>query len=177
MKFENFEIESVLKNSEEKPEDIYKIRDINSTYGHLIMLRTSSPKKLFYFMLCKKKPVQKKVLQSIIFSNYNNVDYMSIHVNTCPDLFKKLFREGASIGGDEFLVLSASYLLFKVHSRYLKDKLDNDDLNQPHLDYFRYKLECMLFMGLGQKPNRPDFVVGASELNSGETFTVIDKEI
>lgn len=174
LKFENFEIESVTKQTEEKPEDIFKIRDLISNYGHLIILRTSTPKRLFYFMLCKRKPVQKKVLQSIIFSNFSNVDYMAIHINTCPEMFKKLFLDGLKIGDDEFSILSASYLMSKIHNRYIKDLEDSDNLNQPHLNYFRYKLECMILMAMNQKGNRPDFVCGASALISGESLEILE---
>jgi len=169
--FETFDIECVTNSTDEKPEDAFKIRDINNNFGHLILLRSTLPQK-FYLMLCRKKPVQKKVLQSIIFSNFNNIDYISIHHNTCPEIFKKLFDNGLKLGDNQFSIVSVSYLLEKIHTRFLKDKNDLDELNQPYLNYFRFKLECMLLMSCNQKLNRPEFVCGKSDINFGEALTI-----
>lgn len=155
----------------EKPEDIFEVRGLSYNYGHVIALRTSNPRRI-YFVLCKKKPVCKRMMQGVFFSHYSNIDFVSVHWNIFPMLYQKYFDESITCISDDFLILNACELLERIHNRYEAEKLINDDITQPHLNYIRYKLECMILTMMNMQSNRPKLFNGKNELKFGLTVDV-----
>lgn len=155
----------------DKAEDIFKIRELSYSYGSLLTLRTTSPIKM-YFVLCKKRPAGKKILQSIFFSNYSNVDFVAVNYNIFPMTFQKFFDDATSCVNDDFRILNAEILMNKIHSRYEREKSDPDELCQPHLNYIRYKLECLLLTFINMKCNRPQYLCGKDILDTGNTIEI-----
>lgn len=161
-----------ISDSENKktPEDMFNMRikddnnviisDFRINFSNLHIIRTSE--KQLYVALQTKKKFSKKTLISVLFSNYSNIDFFSTHNTCCPPYFLKIFSNVV----EEFgcCKILPMYKLFEsVQECYvlLKDK----EIMQPELNYFRYKLECIILSSLFQKSNRNAAIMGIKKIN------------
>ncbi|MGL5592312.1 MAG: hypothetical protein ACRDDH_00030 [Cetobacterium sp.] len=168
--------DSENKNS---PEDIFKMRirddndkiisDNRMNFSTLHIIRTSE--KQIYVALQTKKKFSKKTLISIIFSHFSNVDFFSTHNNCCPPYFLKVFSNVT----EEFgccKIISMQELFQSVQTCYLL--LKDQEVMQPELNYFRYKLECIILSTLFQKSNRNAAIMGLKKINDSPSICVKD---
>lgn len=151
------------------PEELYDISEIRDNFHTLHIFRTYE-KQLFVCLQTKKK-FSKKTLQTILFSHYSNIDFFSTHNNCCPSYFVKAFTNEEEFGCCK--ILSMHNLFKSVQNCYeiLKDK----DVMQPELNFFRYKLECLILCTLNQKSNRNPAIMGQKTISSRSTVCI--KEI
>lgn len=148
---------------QQKPEDHFKVRDRAHTFSNMALLRVSScDNKKRFLCVFSDRDMSSKIMISVFFSTYSEVDFVSVHKNSVPPIFNGVINKGSLWqGSKDYIEYDAVSLLTKVHNLFLKYK--DDDFNQPELDFFRYKLESVVLSAFNQKPSRHHMMWGRDE--------------
>lgn len=155
--------------SNTKSEELFNLsEESRKNYGNLVIFRTSEKPRKFYAMYTTKK-IQKKLLSSVIFSHYNNVDFISMHFNCVPLPFQDCFKEGLELSEWRFTNLAEVY----VELRQLLNNVGNSRLLQPALNYFVHKIEFIILSANNQIGFRHKSIIGMNSLDIGEKIEIL----
>lgn len=169
----------------EKPEDLYNVRYRMRNWISLYAFRAltiidhSDPPNHSYqifLTLCGKDDI-KKQMKYVIFSNFSNVDFVSIYENCVPLSFVSLFENNELFISDKksLKIFNIETIIKKIQVYY--DQKNLFDFLSPDVEYFRYKLECIILTLLNMKPNRNSLILGKYHIFDGSIVQICSTEI
>lgn len=176
--------------SKDKVEDMFNVRERRHTYKPMVVFRATHKDRTSIYICYLNKDSEhmlvEKHLPIIIYSYFQNVDFVGIHNGAIPAFFIDMFKQHASVYIEDLIIgVEASLLFSIVHP--LKDHLNPkyscllseglhelltppSDTDKEQYDYsvdvhfFYAKIQVVVLSTFSIKPGRPKLMKGCSHI-------------